>query len=287
MSETIATTLAATRDRIAAVDARALLCHVLGRDRAYLIAHEGEVLIAERIRAFESLVARRAAGEPVAYLTGRREFYGLDFRVSPAVLIPRPETELLVELALERIPQDKSCEVLDLGSGSGCVAIAIAMHRPRARVTATDVSSEALALARENAVGLGAPNVEFVQGEWFRAAEPRHFDLIVSNPPYVAEGDPHLAQGDLRFEPAGALVGGIDGLAAIRAIVQGANERLHAGGSLLFEHGYDQGAACRALLQNAGFGAIRSWRDLAGHERVSGGQKLDGLHPSPYTSITE
>lgn len=272
MPATIGHALAAARRRIDSLDARVLLSHALGRDAAYLIAHTDDVLSPEQERAFEALVARRSAGEPVAYLTARREFYGLEFRVTPAVLIPRPETELLVELALERTPPDRPCRILDLGTGSGCVAIAIAHHRSRARVVATDSSPDALALARENARALNVANVEFVRGDWLDAVPGRRFDLIVANPPYIAETDPHLVQGDLRFEPWAALSGGEDGLAEIRALVACAREHLVAGGWLLFEHGYDQAAPCTALLRAAHFQSIRSWTDHSGIERVAGGQ---------------
>lgn len=258
--------------KIDALDARVLLCHVLERDAGYLIAHADAPLGAGQQQAIEALVARRSAGEPVPYITGRREFFGLDFKVTPAVLIPRPETELLVELALDRIPQNQRHPVLDLGTGSGCVAISIARNRPLASVIATDNSLEALALARENARATDVRNVEFAAGEWFGAVGDRHFDLIVSNPPYVADGDPHLARGDVRFEPRAALIGGPDGLDAIRRIVARAGPRLTLGGWLLFEHGFDQAARCRGLLQAAGFGPIYTWKDLAGNERVCGGQ---------------
>jgi release factor glutamine methyltransferase len=275
MSKSIGHALAEATRQIDALDARILLCHVTRKEAAYLIAHAAESLDPQQGRTFDALVARRATGEPVAYITGRREFFGLDFHVTPAVLIPRPETELLAELALARIPENTACHVLDLGTGSGCAAISIARHRPHADVTAVDCSPEALALACENARALAVRNVAFAAGEWFGTVAGRRFDLIVSNPPYVAEGDPHLAEGDLRFEPSLALCGGRDGLDAIRAIVAQAGKHLSPNGSLLFEHGYDQGAASRALLRAAGFQGIASWPDLAGHERVSGGQKLD------------
>jgi release factor glutamine methyltransferase len=272
---TISHALAAAWRTIDAGDARVLLCHVMRKETAYLVAHAGESLDPQQAGTFDALVARRATGEPVAYLTGRREFFGLDFHVTPAVLIPRPDTELLVELALAHIPPNAACHVLDLGTGSGCVAISIARHRPRADVTAIDCSTEALALARENARALAVRNVAFATGEWFGAVAGRRFDLIVANPPYVAVNDPHLTQGDLRFEPRMALLGGGDGLDAIRAIVAEAGAHLSPTGSLLFEHGYEQGAASRALLRAAGFEAVASWLDLAGHGRVSGGRKLD------------
>jgi len=275
MPVTIGHALGDARKRIDALDARVLLCHVVKRDAAYLLAHADAPLGCDDQRAFEALVARRVAGEPVAYITGRREFFGLDFRVSPAVLIPRPETELLVELALERMPRDKRCSVLDLGTGSGCIAVSIARHRPLARVMATDISSDALALARGNARALDVRNVEFAVGDWFGGVDDQCFDLIVSNPPYVADGDPHLAQGDVRFEPRVALVAGADGLARIRGIVEQGASRLAAGGWLMFEHGHDQAARCRKLLSRAGFAAVFSRRDVAGIERVSGGRAPD------------
>lgn len=273
---TIGHALAEAKRQIDALEARVLLCHVMRRQAAYLIAHADEALESEQAGAFNALITRRAAGEPVAYITGGREFFGLDFHVTPAVLIPRPETELLVELALARIPESSACHVLDLGTGSGCVAISIARRRPKSRVTAIDQSREALALARENARSLDVRNVEFDSGKWFSGLGARRFDVVVSNPPYVAEGDPHLMEGDLRFEPPLALCGGRDGLDAIRTIVAEATAHLCADGWLLFEHGSDQASACRTLLLAADFKAVASWRDLSGHERVSGGRKLDG-----------
>ncbi len=254
-----------------AVDARVLLRHVIGCDEAWLISHKDRQLSAKEQEAYATLRARRAAGEPVAYLTGEREFYSLAFKVTPAVLIPRPETELLVETALEHIPADAPCRVLDLATGSGCVAIAIAKHCPRARMTATEVSLAALAVVRENAARHGV-NIEFMESDWFAALSGRRFDFIVANPPYVAEGDPHLNEGDLRFEPRPALVAGTAGLDCIEVIVEQAPRHLAAGGWLLFEHGYDQGACSRALLAAAGYADIVTRRDLAGIERVSGGR---------------
>ena len=263
--------LAQTRRRIDPADARALLCHALSRDAAWLIAHSNDALDEALRERFEQLARRRATGEPVAYLTGEREFYSLPFKVTPAVLIPRPETELLVDAALECIPADAPCRVLDLATGSGCVAVAIAKHRARARVTATDVSRAALAVARDNAARHGA-GIEFLESDWFDALGSRRFDLIVSNPPYVAERDPHLSEGDLRFEPCAALVAGADGLSCIRLIVAQARAHLEPGGGLLFEHGHVQAARCRALLAEAGLSEVASRRDLAGIERVSGGR---------------
>ena len=258
--------------RIDARDAQVLLCHAMGRDATYVIAHPEAPVRPEARAAYDALVERRSAGEPVAYLTGEREFYGRSFKVTPAVLIPRPETELLVDAALERIPPRAQARVLDLGTGSGCVAIAIASERPLSKVIAVDQSLEALAIARRNAVNLSIGNIAFVQGDWFTGLRKERFDLIVSNPPYIATGDPHLEQGDVRFEPRIALESGADGLDAIRAIIAGARGYLAAGGWLLLEHGHDQGAKVRALMRDATFKDVVSGHDLAGIERVTGGR---------------
>lgn len=268
---TIAEALRQAGAALGASEARVLLRHALGREDAYLIARAQDALDAHARDKFERLAARRSAGEPIAYLTGEREFYSLAFKVTPAVLIPRPETELLVEAALKRVPVECGCRVLELATGSGCVAVAIALHRSRARVTATDALRDALAVARDNAARHRA-RVEFVESDWFAALGGRRFDLIVANPPYVAERDPCLAQGDLRFEPRAALVAGSDGLACIRLIIAQARAHLEPGGRLLFEHGYDQAGRCRALLTQAGYRDVGSHRDLAGIERVSAGR---------------
>jgi release factor glutamine methyltransferase len=263
--------------RIAGVDpgaARALLRAALEVSDAYLAAHPEQALTEQQRARYLQWIERRRAGEPVAYLTGEREFYSLAFKVTPAVLIPRPETELLVELALGRIAVDARSRVLDIATGSGCVAIAIAGQRPRARVTAADVSAAALAVARDNASRHGAV-IEFVESDWFAALAGRRFDLIVANPPYVAAGDPHLGAGDLRFEPQPALVAGPSGLECIGPLVAQAHAHLINGGWLLFEHGHDQAARCRVLLARIGFQDVASWRDLAGIERVSGGRVFD------------
>ena len=263
--------LAQAARSVGPVDARTLLAHVLQRDDAHLIAHGDDALDSDRQHAFDALIGRRGAGEPVAYLTGHREFYGLDFRVTPEVLIPRPETELLVDLALERLPPRTAAGVLDLGTGSGCVAITIAKQRPRARVVAVDMSRSALALAQENAAAHGVPNVEFRLSNWFSRLVGERFELIAANPPYIAVGDPHLTQGDLRHEPGAALVAGEGGLACLRAITEAAPAHLDSGGWLLFEHGHDQATRCRDLLARAGFAGVFSQVDLAGIERVTGG----------------
>lgn len=274
-TETVGGALAAARKYIAPGDARSLLSHLLRRDAAYLIAHDRDALNEHTLHGFEQLVARRFAGEPVAYLTGRREFFGIEFGVTPAVLIPRPETELLVELALERMPVDRPSRLLDLGTGSGCVALSIAAHRPRAHVMAIDCSPEALAVARKNARTLELRRVEFEAGNWFAAIGDRQFDLIVANPPYVAAHDRCLEEDVLHFEPRAALCGGADGLDALRIITAGASAHLVTCGWLLLEHGHDQGPACRDLLEASGFVAVFTRRDLAGIERVSGG-RFDG-----------
>lgn len=254
------------------VDARVLLQHVLGVEHAYLLAHAEQVLDPGTAAAFGALVERRRGGLPVAYLTGRREFYGRVFEVGSAVLIPRPETELLVELALERLPRDAAARVLDLGTGSGCIAVSLALERPRLEVWAVERSVAALALASANAARLGAGNVRCVRGAWYEPLGAQRFDLIVSNPPYVAASDRHLSEGDLRFEPRQALSAGSDGLDAIRVIIAGAPAHLNSGGWLLLEHGYDQAPACAELLAAAGFDEVRDHPDLAGIPRAALGR---------------
>ena len=250
-----------------------LLQNVLNVSHAHLIAHPNQELAPEQAQNFYSLASRRINGEPIAYLVGEREFYSLIFKVTPAVLIPRPETELLVDLALERISADCPYKVLDLGTGSGAIAITIAKHRPLASITAVDSSVDAIAVARVNARHLDATNVHMVAGDWFNGVAGEEFDLIVSNPPYVADGDSHLDQGDLRFEPRTALTAGGDGLDCIRCIITSAAGHLAAGGWLLLEHGYDQAEACRRLLGEAGFDDVFSRSDLAGVMRASGGKR--------------
>ena len=249
-----------------------LLGHALGKDRAWLFAHADDALAVDGALRFHALLMRRAAGEPIAYIVGRREFWSLDLKVDPDVLIPRPETELLVELALARVPQNAQVDIADLGTGSGAIALAIACEHPLARVLATDASAAALAVARENAGRLGIGNVEFAQGDWCAALGGRRFELIVSNPPYIAQTDVHLQQGDLRFEPRAALASGADGLDAIRSIVTAAPSHLQPNGWLLFEHGHDQGRAARDLLAQSRFVEIFSALDLEQRERVSGGR---------------
>lgn len=266
---TLEACLRAASGRIDAVDARLLLAHVLGRPHAWLYAHGDEIVPDAAASAFASLVQRRVEGEPVAYLTGRRGFRDFELAVTADTLIPRPETELLVEFALARIPRDAAWRVADLGTGSGAIALAIAHERPLARIVASDRSTAALAVARANARALGIDSVEFREGDWLQAMAGERFDLIASNPPYIAEGDAHLQQGDLRYEPVSALASGRDGLDAIRRIVAGAPAHLHDGGRLLLEHGWEQGAAVRALLRDAGFIDAATGRDLEDRDRVT------------------
>lgn len=259
------------RPAIDALDNRILLCHALGLSRVGLITQSERVLTIEEAQRLAQLVARRIEGEPIAYIVGQREFFGLPFEVNDAVLIPRPDTELLVELALERLPQQG--RLLDMGTGSGAIAVALAHSRADASVTALDVSSAALAVARRNASANNV-NITFMTSDWYGALGHERYDVIVSNPPYIASGDQHLSEGDLRFEPAGALTDHADGLAALRIIIAGAARHLAPQGVLLMEHGYDQAGAVRALLSDAGYVDVQSWTDLAGIERVSGGRQL-------------
>lgn len=272
MSEvTVAGLLRIQATGIDPVDGELLLAEALGRSRSWLYAHPEAAVPAPARARFEALLARRQAGEPVAYLLGRQGFWSLELEVSPATLIPRPETELLVELALARLPAGQPLRVADLGTGSGAIALALARERPQARIVATDASLEALAVARRNAERLGL-RVEFRHGDWLVPLAQERFDLIASNPPYIEQDDPHLAQGDLRFEPPAALASGADGLDAIRVIVRDAGRHLHPGGWLLLEHGWNQGPAVRVLLEAAGFSEVATERDLEGRDRVSLGR---------------
>ena len=248
---------------------RILLCHALAITRVGLITQSERTLTEAEAASLNALVARRQHGEPIAYIVGKREFFGLDFLVNEAVLIPRPDTELLVELALERLPPRG--RALDMGTGSGAIAVAIAHSLPGATVTALDVSEAALQVARANAAANGA-TVRFLHSDWFAALGGETFDLIASNPPYIAASDVHLSQGDLRFEPVGALTDRADGLSALRIIGAGARSHLVPQGWLLMEHGYDQADQVRHMLSELGYGNVQSWRDLAGIERVSGGR---------------
>lgn len=268
----IGAALALARGRLPASEARLFLREILGCTAAQIAAYPERALAAGQAGRFVELLTRRVAGEPVAYLLGEREFYGRRFGVSPAVLIPRPETELVVDLVLARVVPGSTPAILDLGTGSGALAVTLALEIPAAQVTAVDFSPSALDVARANAVALAAP-VRFVESDWFAALEAARFDFIVSNPPYIAENDPHLAQGDVRFEPATALAAGPTGLDDLRRISAAAPGFLAAGGWLMMEHGYDQAAAVRDLLVAAGFVEVASAQDLAGIERISFGRR--------------
>nr|WP_040721339.1 peptide chain release factor N(5)-glutamine methyltransferase [Oxalobacter paraformigenes] len=255
---------------------RILLEHALGFSRVKLITHSDHVLTDAEANAVSDVLARRLRGEPVAYITGIREFYGLPFAVTPDVLIPRPETELLVDLALARLPEGG--RVVDLGTGSGAIAVAIAAMRPDAQVWATDISGKALDIARKNAASClkNGQSVRFRQGNWYEALEPgSRFDLIVSNPPYIHSADEHLRKGDLRFEPLSALTDYTDGLSAMDILIDQAPAYLKKGGELLMEHGYNQSGAVRKKLVDKKYLQVQSWKDLAGIERVSGGRLPD------------
>jgi release factor glutamine methyltransferase len=264
----------------ARIEVQCLLQHVLEVPRSYLLAHSELVLNATQQSAYDSLLQRRLQGEPVAHIFGEREFFGLSFKVTPDTLIPRPETELLVELALQHMPPLQHppsgrgrVRVLDLGTGSGAIALSIAQSRPDADVVAVDTSEAALQVATENARRLGIANIRFVHSDWFSGLTGQHFNLIVSNPPYIAADDAHLSQGDVRFEPITALASGADGLDDIRRIVAQAGDFLGHDAWLLLEHGYDQADKVRSILQQHGFAGVMSAKDIAGIERVSGGQR--------------
>ncbi|HEV7489572.1 MAG TPA: peptide chain release factor N(5)-glutamine methyltransferase [Rhodanobacteraceae bacterium] len=257
----------------ARLDAELLLARALGKSRAWLYAWPEHEPDEAQLTEFARVVAARERGEPIAYLTGHREFWSLDLALTPDVLIPRHETELLVEIALTHVPADRDVRIADLGTGSGAIALAIARERPRTRVIATDASNAALDVARNNARRLGVGNVAFAQGDWFAALGRERFDLIASNPPYIAEHDAHLDVGDLRFEPRSALVAGAEGFDAIRRIIAGASEHLNADGWLILEHGWDQAERVRALLVSGEYAEVASARDGAGHERVTFGKK--------------
>ncbi len=277
LTDTLQLTAAESR-----IEVQMLLQRVLQVNRAYLLAHPERTLGETEAADYQALFQRRLCGEPMAHILGEREFYGLNLRVTPDTLIPRPDTELLVELAVRNlappalIPADATAQaqlsVLDLGTGSGAIALAIAHECPHVKVTAVDASPEALAVARGNAERLGMRNIQLLPGSWFEPVKDEQYSLIVSNPPYIAESDPHLQCGDVRFEPVSALVAGADGLDDIRQIIRQAPAHLYPGGWLLLEHGYDQSERVRTLLQQAGFTMVFSGQDLAGIERVSGGR---------------
>lgn len=253
------------------LDAELLLAAALGKSRSYLHTWPERIVASEAAQTFADYLARRRAGEPVAYILGQQGFWKLDLEVAPHTLIPRPDTELLVEAALQRLPATPT-QVLDLGTGSGAIALALASERPAWMVTAVDRIDEAVALAERNRQRLQLNNVQVRASHWFDSLAGEHYDLILSNPPYIASEDPHLSVGDVRFEPSSALVAGRDGLDDLRVIVAQAPAHLSPGGWLLLEHGYDQAAAVRELLSRQGFSEVTSLRDLGGHERISLGR---------------
>lgn len=274
---TLAELLAEGRARLAAsspsarLDAELLLCHLLDKPRSYLYAWPEHAVSEETLTGYEGLLKRRAAGEPIAHLLGYREFWSLALEVTPATLIPRPETELLVEAALARMAEGETLKVADLGTGSGAIALAVASERPAASVVAVERSADALAVARGNGERLGIGNVEFRAGSWFDPLAGERFDLILANPPYIAAGDPHLSEGDVRFEPLTALVAGADGLDDIRHLIATAPNHLNPGGWLILEHGYDQGAVVTQLLLQQGFSEVTDLVDGGGHGRIAVG----------------
>lgn len=259
-----------------AIDARyesqLLLQHALKVNRAWLIAHENDDLAADIQHGFNTLIQRRINGEPIAYILGNREFYGLNLTVTPATLIPRPDTEILVDVALDKIPANQAAQVLDLGTGTGAIALAIAQQRPQAQVTGVDASKPALEVAISNSQLLHIANSHFILSDWFNDLNDTRFDVIVSNPPYIEEADSHLKQGDLRFEPLSALASGADGLDDIRRIIDGCLIHLKPQGWLMFEHGYNQAEIVRELMAQTGLVAIETFKDLGGNDRVTIGK---------------
>ena len=255
------------------LEAQLLLEHVLTVNHAWLITHADDEINSETHQQFEALIQRRISGEPIAHILGEREFYGLAFKVTPGTLIPRPDTETLVEAALAKISPSETTRILDLGTGSGAIALAIAKHRPNANVIAVDASQAALSVSQENAKALNIHNVQFLLSDWFSTLTNQHFDVIVSNPPYIEQDDDHLKQGDLRFEPISALASGEDGLDDIRQIILDASAHLKPKGWLMFEHGYNQAKTVSILLVSAHFRSIETLKDLGSNDRVTFGQK--------------
>ncbi|HAT8179993.1 TPA: peptide chain release factor N(5)-glutamine methyltransferase [Legionella pneumophila] len=263
------------------LEAELLLCHVLNKNRAYLFAHPDALVSRVQMKTYLQMIKRRAEGLPIAYITEQREFWSLSLKVTPNVLIPRHETERLVELALELIPDKENISVLDLGTGSGAIALALAKERPQWRIDACDFSKEALELANYNAKMLGLNNINFYHSNWFNNLPQKQYHAIVSNPPYIAENDPHLKQGDVRFEPASALVSSQDGLADLQYIIKHSYEYLLPDGLLLVEHGFEQKNKISTILKQLGYKNIHCWQDLQGHDRVSRGQRPGNRNNKP------
>ncbi len=259
------------------LDAEVLLMHVTGFNRAELITQQTALIDNDQVLRLKNFLARRQTGEPIAYITGVREFWSMELRVTSATLIPRPETELLVDQALARIPKETSWKIADLGTGTGAVALALAKERPRCHLIATDISSAALKIAEANIKKLGLKNIELRQGNWLQPLANEKLDMIVSNPPYVNSDDPHLEQGDVRFEPKAALMAGADGLDTIRHLAQQARQYLIPNGGLLLEHGWQQASAIRQLFYQHGYRDIVCYQDMAGHNRVSAAVNTDTL----------
>lgn len=271
--EAAATTIHSDSPRL---DAELLLAHALERPRSYLYTWPERSLSRDQYEQFASLIDRRAKGEPVAYLLGQREFWSLSLAVNPSVLIPRPETELLIETIIA-LPLPDQARVLDMGTGSGAIALALASEKQDWKITATDISSDALNTGKSNAQSLRLTDVEFLLSDWFTQLKNAEFDVIVSNPPYIPESDPHLSSGDVQHEPRSALASGDDGLTDLRQLIANAPEHLKPGGYLIVEHGYDQGAAAAALFADRGFVSISSLKDLSGHSRATLGRYLGHL----------
>ncbi len=264
--------LSALNNTAPRIDAEVLLCHLLKKSPSHLIAWPEKRLSSAQQRAFKALLQRRINGEPIAYITGHREFWSLDLLVTPATLIPRPDTELLVEQALERIPNNAPWQVADLGTGSGAIALAIASERPRCQLYAVDISADALAVAQQNAQRLAIPNVTFLQGDWLAPLQQKSLNMVISNPPYIEASDPHLTQGDLRFEPKRALRSGEDGLDDIRLLIESSRHPLQTGGWLLLEHGYHQSAEILEIMRQQGYRRVQGYIDYGGNDRVACGQ---------------
>lgn len=257
------------------IDAEILLAHVLLKPRVYLYSHSDEFLTTQQFTTFQQLITRRSFGIPIAYITGTREFWSLPLKINEETLIPRPETELLVELTLSLLDQTVKAQVLDLGTGSGAIALALARERANWKITACDCSIGALETAEENARLLGLNNVSFYHSDWFsQIIQPSTFHAIVSNPPYIAANDPHLNEGDVRFEPPLALIGGLNGLSALEHIIKHSLARLEPDGLLLIEHGFDQKLPVTSMLKDYGYSNVQCWKDLQGNDRVSGGKRI-------------